>query len=90
MTSFGVIRKWRQAKGWGVIDSDDTPGGCWSFWTAIDLGDAAHDSLRIAGLEPGQPVDFDWVPATQDGYLFRATRVVPITDAAQPNAIYRK
>lgn len=80
MESVGTIRKWRPSKGWGVIDSTDTPGGCWAFWTAIDLGSGAPDQLRVAGLEAGQQVQFDWEPATQDGYAYRAIRIVPVED----------
>jgi CspA family cold shock protein len=64
----GVIREWRHDDGWGVIDSDETPGGCWVHFT----------HLRMAGwraAEPGQGVTFTFEPGPQDGFDYRAVDV---------------
>ena len=64
----GVVREWHDADGWGVLDSDETPGGCW-----------AHVSyLRMDGHAralPGQRVTFTYEPGPQDGFDYRAVRL---------------
>ncbi len=81
METTGTVRLWNDEEGWGVIDSDATPGGCW----------AHYSDVAIAGyrtLQPGQAVSFEWEAATQDGFRFRATRAWPAgtkpTAAAPP------
>jgi uncharacterized RmlC-like cupin family protein/cold shock CspA family protein len=70
MRTTGTVRSWNDLEGWGVIDSAETPGGCW-----------AHISmLRMDGyktLVTGQSVVLDWETADQDGYAFRAHAVWP-------------
>ena len=79
------MRVWHADEGWGVLDSTDTPGGCWVHFSAFH-GDAIRDlgfgSYRIRGgyahLVAGETVDFDWEQVTdQDGYTFRATAARP-------------
>ena len=64
----GVVREWHDLDGWGVVDSDETPGGCW-----------AHVShLRMAGearAEAGQRVTFTFEVGPQDGFGYRALDV---------------
>jgi cold shock protein len=51
--------------GWGVLDSDETPGGCWVHFSA----------LRMPGygtLSAGGRVHFEWEAVEQDGYSYRA------------------
>jgi CspA family cold shock protein len=70
MSSPGQVRFWHDEEGWGVIDSDVTPGGCWAHFS----------SVRVAGyraLVPGQDVQFSYESAEQDGYSFRAVEVWP-------------
>lgn len=70
----GTVRFWREEKGWGVIDSALTPGGCWTHFSFIEA-----DGYKT--LRPGQEVHLDWeVPAqgNYEGYPFFATPVVPI------------
>ena len=31
----GVVREWHREAGWGVIDCDATPGGCWAFFSVM-------------------------------------------------------
>lgn len=84
----GTVRTWTNPGSWGVIDSPDTPGGCW----------ANHSHLVMSGvplLKEGQTVTFDWETPprwetvlgrhiassgetpTWLGWPYRATRVQP-------------
>ncbi|WP_432509466.1 cold-shock protein [Kineococcus auxinigenes] len=66
----GVVREWRGDEGWGVLDSPETPGGCWVHFSGI----AVRGHREPA---PGQRVALEWEAAEQDGYRYRATRVWP-------------
>lgn len=37
MTTTGSVRSWFGEEGWGVIDSPETPGGCWAFFSHIKV-----------------------------------------------------
>lgn len=63
-----VVREWNNQDGWGVLDSETTPGGCWAHYSAVDV-DVYHE------LAAGQTVLFDFEAAKQDGFEFRAVRV---------------
>jgi cold shock protein len=64
----GVVREWDPAGGWGVLDSEETPGGCWAHFSSVDM--AGYRTAR-----PGQPVDFTYERVPQDGFDYRALRV---------------
>ncbi|MGA7204160.1 MAG: hypothetical protein WBX27_05975 [Specibacter sp.] len=88
MGTTGIVRFWLDADGWGVIDSDQTPGGCWAHFSVIAVA-------GYRALTPGQQVQLEWEAADQDGYAFRATRTwpsgqEPIQDSAAhaPDGIY--
>lgn len=66
----GTVRLWLRDQGWGVIDSQGTPGGCWAHFSSVLV--TGHRELRA-----GQSVSLDYEPAAQDGYSFRATEVWP-------------
>jgi cold shock protein len=66
----GVVVSWLDDEGWGVIDSDATPGGCWVNFSALVM-----DGYRT--LTPGERVSFTYEHAQQDGYSFRACEVWP-------------
>lgn len=68
MSVRGVVREWHEAEGWGVIDSAETPGGCWTHFSVIQV-----DGYAV--LSAGQEVDLEWEAPGQDGYPFRAVRV---------------
>lgn len=68
--STATVRFWRDEDGWGVVDSPDTPGGCWVHFSAVTV--AGYRQLR-----PGQRVELEWESARQDGYDHRAVRVWP-------------
>ncbi|MFC9358564.1 cold-shock protein [Rhodococcus sp. NPDC057014] len=67
--AMGTVQMWNDEEGWGVIDSAQTPGGCWAFYSEI-VGDG------FRSLVVGATVTLDWEQlADQDGYRYRATRV---------------
>jgi CspA family cold shock protein len=66
----GVVRVWHREEGWGVVDSKNTPGGCWVHFSSVLVP-------GYRGLRAGQSVSFDYEPAVQDGHGFRATEVWP-------------
>jgi CspA family cold shock protein len=70
MSTSGIVRVWHSDDGWGVIDSTETPGGCWA-----SFGVVAMEGFRE--LEAGLDVEFEWETVEQDGYAFRATRAWP-------------
>lgn len=77
MTTRGTVRTWYHDQGWGVIDTDQTPGGCWTHF----------GSVHVAGYRSptaGQVVLVEWEVAEQDGYAYRAVRAWP--DDEQPVA----
>ena len=72
----GTVRTWSDEQGWGVVDSHQTPGGCWVAASAVV-------SPGPATLVPGTGVELTWVDADQDGYLYRALSVRP--DGVDPS-----
>jgi cold shock protein len=70
MSVGGVVRAWSREEGWGVIDSQDTPGGCWTHFSSVLVPGSRE-------LRAGQSVTLNYEQADQDGYTFRATEVWP-------------
>jgi CspA family cold shock protein len=68
--SEGIVCEWSYDHGWGVIDSADTPGGCWTHFSVIV-------SQGYRSLEPGSQVTFTYETPGQDGFGYRAVRVWP-------------
>ena len=67
--SIGTVREWNDEQGWGVIESDRTPGGCWAHYSAI-----VGEGFRTVAV--GATVVLEWEQVTdQDGYRYRATRI---------------
>lgn len=67
----GIVRTWIDEEGWGVIDSDATPGGAWSHFSLVE-------GPGFRSLTPGHAVTFEpetVVGGTQDGYRYRALDV---------------
>ena len=89
MTVEGLVREWHPEEGWGVLDSPETPGGCWAHFSAIDM-----DGYRE--LHAGQRISFTYNAADQDGYTWNASHINPEGVAAtsppvqgQPSGAYR-
>ena len=70
MTVTARVASWRREEGWGVVECDQTTGGCWVHFSAIDM--TGFKELRL-----GQSVELEWEHAAQDGYRFRAISVRP-------------
>lgn len=60
-TARGSVLAWWREEGWGVIETDAAPGGCWAHFSSLDM-----DGCRT--LRVGQHVTVDYDPAVQDGY----------------------
>ena len=65
-----TVRVWHAERGWGVLDSDETPGGCWVHFSSVQMD-------GFTGLTPGEQVELEWEAAEQDKFRFRAIRVKP-------------
>ncbi|HEY3505493.1 MAG TPA: cold shock domain-containing protein [Actinocatenispora sp.] len=59
-------------QGWGLITAGALPDGepAWVHFSVIEM-----DGYRELSI--GQPVRFEYEKAEQDGYHYRATRVLP-------------
>ena len=74
----GTVRSWNAEEGWGVIDAPGAPGGCWTHVSHLDMS-------GFRSLKAGQEVDLEFDDRGQDGFPFRAVRViVPGTPRANP------
>jgi CspA family cold shock protein len=79
------VRDWHREDGWGVIDSPDTPGGCWVHFSHLwndgipqaGPGEVVEVTGGYREVFEGETVDFDWETLGQNGYDFRATSVRP-------------
>lgn len=67
----GVVRVWYDEERWGVVDTPDTPGGCWVPPSAIE---------DQAGLRAGEPVLVEWEAERHEDFAYRAVRVRPRGD----------
>jgi CspA family cold shock protein len=67
-----TVREWSDEEGWGVLDSPQTPGGCFGHYADIQ-------APGFRTLSPGQQVDLIWeAPGfKQDGCDYRAVSIVP-------------
>ena len=70
MTSSGRIRSFDDEEGWGVIESPDTPGGCWVHFSAWSAQESVFPRV-------GAPFAFIYEEGPQDGYDFRALEAWP-------------
>ncbi|SDT57067.1 phosphotransferase [Actinoplanes derwentensis] len=66
----GVVRFWHPDEGWGVIDADETPGGCWAFFGAAAMP-------GYVSFAAGDVVALEWAAPGQDGWPYRAVRFWP-------------
>jgi CspA family cold shock protein len=71
MSTVGTVRVWHREEGWGVIDSPDTPGGCWAHFSHLwndkipepGPGEVVEVSGGFRKAFEGETVDFEWEPA---------------------------
>ena len=78
VVAIGVVRVWRRDDGWGVVDAEETPGGCWVHVSAVRA--SVHRELRA-----GQQVRFAFEAVQQDGYDYRA-EWAEVLDEGRPGA----
>ena len=64
----GRVKFFRPEKGWGGIESDETPGDVWVHFSNIE-GDGYRE------LVAGEEVEFRYEAAQQDSWKYRATWV---------------
>jgi CspA family cold shock protein len=65
----GVVGEYDDREGFGVIESPDTPGGCWFHYSQIEV-------CGRRTLSAGQTVRFTFeCDVDHDGFSFRAVRV---------------
>ncbi|MFC9360239.1 hypothetical protein ACFTZB_27180 [Rhodococcus sp. NPDC057014] len=53
MATTGVVRSWNIEGMQGIIDSDETPGGCWTLFHSVAVE-------GFPALREGQQVEFEW------------------------------
>ena len=71
----GTVKFFKSDKGWGGIESADTPGDVWVHSSVIEM-----PGFRT--LVEGQQVEFRYQPARQDSWSYRATWVRPLTETS--------
>lgn len=70
-----TVDVWLGDEGWGVLSAPEIPGGIWTHFSHLE-------SAGYKTLAAGQPVDVDVEDLGgphQDGYRYRARRVVPLS-----------
>jgi cold shock protein len=93
--SVGTVRTWHREQGWGVIDSADTPGGCWVHFSHLwndgipsaGPGEVVEVTGGLREVFEGETVDFDWETPGQEGYDFRAVNARPRGRSGPPQVI---
>ena len=71
----GTVKFFKEEKGWGGIESADTPGDVWVHSSVIDM-----PGFRT--LIEGQQVEFRYQPAHQDSWNYAATWVRPLPETS--------
>jgi hypothetical protein len=74
-TTLATVVRWDGARGGGLIEARDLPGGCWA-----DAAVVVHSRSGAGVLRAGQIVEVDWVEPGAEGLPFRALRVRPRDD----------
>ena len=71
----GIVKRWDEDEGWGVLTSPDVPGDVFAHFS-----DIVAEGYR--SLTDGERVRFDWehYEPGQDGYFYRATRAVRLSE----------
>lgn len=66
----GTVSEWHDDDGWGVVESEATPGGCWLHYSSILV--PGHRSVEV-----GLAVLFTFEEVDQDGFRYRAVQAWP-------------
>ncbi len=75
----GVVKFFKAEKGWGAIASDDLPAGHDAF-----VHFSVIEGSGYRALTAGDVVEFDYEPARQDSFSFRATRARHVAPGPAP------
>ena len=70
----GRVKFFKADKGWGGIESDETPGDVWVHFSVIERAEGDYKSL-----DAGQQVEFAYERADQDSWRYRAVWVRPVS-----------
>jgi CspA family cold shock protein len=78
-----VVREWDDALGSGVIDSAETPGGCWAHYSAIEgrliRREGGTEVFEYKTVAVGESVELEWETPGQGGFDYRAVVVRRVT-----------
>lgn len=77
MAVLATVRRWNTHRAWGVLDSPETPGGCWAHLSSI----ARPGPWDV---QPGDEFVLEWEHARQDGFAYRAVRMWPAGSRSAP------
>jgi hypothetical protein len=70
-TTLGSVVRWDDDRQGAVIESPETPGGCWA-----DASVVVHSTSPGGALRAGQVVELEWADRPAHGLPFSAVRVV--------------
>jgi hypothetical protein len=70
-TTLGSVVRWDDARRGAVIESPETPGGCWADESVV-----VHSTTPGGTLRAGQVVELEWTERPTEGLPFSALRVV--------------
>lgn len=62
VSSIGTVRVWHGEEGWGVIDSADTPGGCWTHFGHVAVPGHEPFDTPVSGTPSGAHTSAPWFP----------------------------
>lgn len=68
-----TVKQWNDDEGWGVLTSAEVSGDIWAHFSAVEAG--GFRTLNVGGTVSAEVVDLG--SPIQDGYRYRAERVVP-------------
>ena len=54
-----IVREWHADLGWGVLDSPETPGGCWAHFSVIGTP-LLVGPVGAAGVPVAPPIGGVW------------------------------
>lgn len=75
----GVVKFFKEEKGWGAITSSELPAGQDAF-----VHFSVIEGSGYRALHAGDVVDFDYAPARQDSFAFVATRSRRVASGPAP------
>jgi CspA family cold shock protein len=86
------VREWHEDLGWGVLDSPETPGGCWTHYSVIEtrrVGSShSGEVYEYKSLTKRDVVDLEWEAPGQDGFGYRASSCASGSDSSEPIAVW--